>query len=630
MAALPPPRSRKPLVAIAAVALIGAAVLAWRSGGSGHAHGKKGAHRGGHGGGPTAPMVLRDGRWQRPAPGRRLGPIARLPPADGLVRVTGTVVDASSGKAVPDVEVVFADGQTEATTQSDLAGRYSIDVKPGHYRPFVRAAGIISVGEPPRERLPRRPSSDEVAMSRLEVAPDLAVYTNLAGADLEVVRGGVIQGRVFDRDGRPIAGALVRALPSDGSVLQPVLGTDVAETDLDGTFRLELGEAHYTIEAFHDQYGATESNPTVSLIAGDTATADLTMIGGCVITGHVVRADGNEAGDGAIERAWTEDLDGSFYPNGSFDDDGAFRWSTSEEGNITLRAWPWKAPHSPARTFDCHDGARYRDVVFTIPATGSDLGGQILTAGGAPAARAFIDIIGMSEGTMNQQERADDDGRWEVFALPPGQYQVTAFVEGQGAASAIVQSPGTGNVLRLSGSGTLVGRAAGIGDGTFALTVETCATAQAALAPRSKYMVTVHDGQYRIDGLPACEMHGSVSNRVRARSFDTRITAGGVTTLDVDLSPPKAKSVTGIVRDEDGRPVEGAVITVVASDQDNAPSASTDASGRFTIEVHGGDVLVFGASQGAAELSVGDDDPDREDVEITLQAGREDEGTWEY
>ncbi|MBZ0232959.1 MAG: carboxypeptidase-like regulatory domain-containing protein, partial [Deltaproteobacteria bacterium] len=154
--------------------------------------------------------MFRDGAWQRPAPGRRL-PAMAVPPADGLVRVSGSVVDAASGRPVPDVEVVFADGQSEATTQSDMAGRYVIDVRPGHYRPFVRAAGIISVGEPPRERLPRRPSSGEVAASRLEVAPDLAVYTNLSGADLEVVRAGAIAGRVFDRDGRPVAGALVRA-----------------------------------------------------------------------------------------------------------------------------------------------------------------------------------------------------------------------------------------------------------------------------------------------------------------------------------------------------------------------------------------------------------------------------------
>ncbi|MBZ0235069.1 MAG: carboxypeptidase-like regulatory domain-containing protein, partial [Deltaproteobacteria bacterium] len=416
-------------------------------------------------------------------------------------------------------------------------------------------------------------------------------------------------------------GALVRATPTHGHLLRPVLGTDVAETDLDGTFRLELGEAHYVVEAFHDRYGATESPPTVRLVAGDSVVTDLTMVAGCVISGRVVRADGNEPGDGAIERAWSSDGAGGYYPNGSFEDDGTFRWSTTEEGDIVLRAWPWKSPHSSSRTFACRDGARHDDVVFTIPPTGADLGGTILTAGGSPAARAYIDIAGMSDGTMNQQERADDQGRWEVFALPPGTYQITAYVAGEGAASAIVTSPGTGHTLRLSGRGTLVGRATGIVDGSFALTVQSCETAHATLVPQAKHMVTVQNGSYRIDGLPACAMRGEVGTRVRRRPFTATITAGGVTTLDLDLSPPEPKTVTGTIRDDAGSPVAGAHITVLTSDLDDASTATSDASGRFTITAHGGDVLIVGHPRGTAELRIPDDAPPTQHADITLTPG---------
>ncbi len=621
MAALPPTRSRNWLLAFGVAAALCVSLVAWRHGGGDDRptrSGRDGA--GAQPSGPAAPLRFHDGRWQRG--NRRLGPIAAAPPADGLVRVTGAVVDAASGKPVPDVEVVFSDGQSEATTQSDLAGRYSIDVRAGHYRPFVRAAGMISVGESPRERLPGRPRTDQIAASRLEIAPDLAVYTNLSGADLEVVRAGVIAGRVFDRAGHPIAGALVRATPSDGHELRPVLGTDVAETDLDGTFQLELGEAHYVVEAFHDRYGATESNPTIALVAGDTATADLTMIAGCVVSGRVIRADGGDAGDGALERAWSSDADSGFYPNGAFEDDGGFRWTSIEEGDVTLRAWPWKAPPSLARTFACRDGARYDDVVFTIPNLGADLVGSIETAGGAPAARAFVDIVGMSDGTMNQQERADDLGRWEVFALPPGTYQVTAYVAGEGAVSAIVTSPGSGGTLRLSGTGSLVGRAAGISDGTFTLTVNSCATAHTTVSPRSRHLVTVRGGSYRADGLPACAMRGEVSNRTRKRGFEATIEAGGVATLDLDLAPPRAKTVSGVVRDDAGRPIEGASVTVLSGDLgDSSASTTTDVDGRFAVDAHGGDVIMFGHHQGTSELPVGDDDPDHRQVDITLTPG---------
>ncbi len=571
---------------------------------------------------PPTPMVFRDGKWQRYR--RGLGPIAVAPPADGLVRVTGVVSDASSGKPVSDVEVVFADGQSEATTQSDLAGRYSIDVRPGHYRPFVRADGIISVGHAPRERLPGRPRTDDIAASRLEVAPQLAVFGNLAGADLEVVRAGRIAGRVFDRDGRPIAGALVRATPADHYSLRPVLGTDVAETDLDGTFQLELGEAQYSVEAFHDRYGATESAPTIAVIPGDTATADLTMIAGCVISGHVSRYGGGDAGDGAIERAYSQDPDSGYYPTGAFDDDGSFRWTTTEEGEITLRAWPWKATHSQSRTFSCHDGARYEGVEFIIPDIRADLGGTIVTARGTPAARAFIDVQGMSEGTMNQQERADDEGQWEVFALPPGQYLVTAYVEGEGATSAIMTSPGMSNVLRLSGTGTLMGRAEGVGDGTFTLTVASCELENGVVAPRSRHLVSVQGGGYRIDGLPACGLRVEAENRSRRRMFEVEIEAGGTATVDLDLSPPKPKTVSGVVRDADGRAVEGVAVMIVGGDSwagSATPSTSTDGHGRFTIEAHGGDMMMFAHPSGMSQLWIADDDPDTQDLEIKLSPG---------
>lgn len=622
MAALPPTRSPLRWIALGIVMVLGAGVLVWQTGGDedgpGRRSGRNATVRGGSPRGPAGALAWRRLRLRQ----RGLGPIAAAPPADGLVRVTGAVVDAASGKPVADVEVVFADGQSEATTQSDLAGRYSIDVRPGHYRPFVRADGIISVGHAPRERLPGRPRTDQIAASRLEVAPSLAVYANLAGADLEVVRAGQIAGRVFDRDGTPIAGALVRARPTDGHDLRPVLGTDVAETDLDGTFKLELGEAHYLVEAFHDRYGATESAPTIAVNAGTVATADLTMIAGCVISGRVVREGGGDAGDGAIERGYSADPGSSFYPAGSFADDGSFRWTTTEEGEITLRAWPWKATHSPARTFACRDGARYDDVVFTIPSIGADLGGTIVTARGAPAARAYIDVQGMSEGTMNQQERADDLGRWEVFALPPGQYLVTAYVEGEGATSAIVTSPGSGNRLQLSGTGSLVGRATGVTDGTFTLTLNSCETEHGAVYPRSRHLVTVQGGGYRLDGLPACTLRVEAENRARRRMFEVTIEAGSVATVDLDLEPPRAKRLSGIVRDQDGRAVEGATVSAISGDMGGVTAgATTDEAGRFDVQVHGGDVIIFGHPSGTAEVVIADDDADHREVDITLSPG---------
>lgn len=604
-------RSRWPWALVAIAALL----LVWRLEGGGGAAGARDEHRGlaGRGSDRTA-----DGDRSQ-LPGRVWQPRVRgAGPARiaGLIRVSGRVVDATTGAAVGDVEVVFADGKSEASATTDLGGRYTIDVPAGRYRPFVRAEGIVSVGRPERERLPTRPRAEQVAASTLALAPELAVFHDLTGADLEVVRSAVVRGRVFDRAGRPIAGAVVRARPIENDGGQPVLGTDVAETDLDGTFRLEIAARTHQLEAFHDDYGASETRPLVELEPGQTLDIDLTMIAGCIIAGRVV-GDGIPGGDGAIERSWSDDDPTAFGPAGNFAADGTFRWTTDEAVRVTLRAWPWKSAPSAARTFDCHDGARYTDVVFEVPRTASDLSGKVVTAGGGPAAMAFVDVTGLSPGTMNQQERTDADGQWEVFALPPGDYQVTVRVAGGGMATARVSSPSRGNVLTLSGTGSMIGQAKGISDGTFALEADCLDEAPSYGESGERFLVTVESGSYRVDGLPACHANLVVRNgQARVRVLAVDVPAGGVVNQDLDLAPPVSKQVSGRVLDEAGQPVAGAVVAVVEED---GARTTADASGRFTIEARSGATIIVAGEHGSAELYVPDDDTTRWDVDVRLE-----------
>lgn len=610
----PPPRPpRWPWI----VAISLAVIALWRleSGGSPKRQGDD--HRGLAGQGDLRDsdgggLTFANGVWKPRGSVRATGP-ARVP---GLIRVSGRVVDASTGVPVADVEVVFADGTSEASATSDLGGHYTIDVPAGRYRPFVRADGMLSVGRPERERLPTRPRAEQVAASTLTLAPELAVFHDLTGADLEVVRSAVVRGRVFDRAGHPIAGAVVRARALDDEGGQPVLGTDVAETDLDGTFRLEVAASPHQLEAFHDNFGATEDKPVVDLEPGQVRDVDLTMIAGCIIAGRVV-GDGIPPGDGAIERGYSADDLGAFAPAGSFTGDGRFRWTTDEETAVSLRAWPWKAPPSRARTFDCHDGARYEDVVFEIPRIGSDLSGSVVTAGGAPAAGAFVDVTGLSAGTMNQQERSDAEGQWEVFSLPPGDYAITIRVPGQGVASARVTAPSRGTVLTLSGTGSLVGHVKGVDDGAFSLEVDCTTDGPSYGDSGERFLASVHGGSYRIDGLPACAASMVARNGLqRTQRFEAELTTGAVVTQDLDLAPPVTKEIHGIVKDQQGRPVAGAV--VVATD-DPASRTTTGPDGRFTIHAQAGTTIIAAGDNAAAEVDVPADDSPTWDTEITIE-----------
>lgn len=543
-----------------------------------------------------------------PRPG--LGPIARRPPRDGLVRVTGTVLDRKNHQAVGDVEVVFADGNTEASAVADVAGRYSIDLPPGRYRPFVRADGVISASPAVRERLPARPRPEQVAAARLDLAPAVDVQRDTDGVDLEVVRSGKVHGKVVDRNGHPIPGAIVRAFATDeAGTPRPVLGTDVAETGADGGFDLEMAAATYRLDAFHGRYGGITSSSVVVVEPAETTDAELTMTLGCVITGRVVGARGQTVPDGALERGHSStDADGSFYPDGDFGVDGTFQWTTTEETTLYLRAWPWKSTHSQAIRFECKDGVRYDNVVFEIPDHAPDMAGRVLTADGRPVPYAFVDIGGLSEGTMNQQERADADGNWAVFALPAGEYRVTATADGAGAVERVVTSPMSGVDLTLSGTGRIAGRAIGMTDGSFTLAAYQCRTEVDSggwgVAVEFRRVVSVIGGRYELDNVPACDLlHVVVQRGSRRAILEVAVPAGGTAELDVDVAEPQEVTVRGTVRDPDGRGIARALVTAISAESDReATFTETDDQGRFTLSAHGGDQIVARSPEGSLGL----------------------------
>lgn len=467
-------------------------------------------------------------------------PLAIGSPASGLIRVTGMVTDRRTHAPVPDVEVVFADGHAESSTVADGAGRYSLVLPAGHYRPFVQGAGVLSTAPAAYERLPGRPRPEQVAVPRVELPAALELRESTDGVDLEVDRSGKIRGRVVDRHGAPIAGAIVRASTTDApGDARPVLATDLAETDRAGGFELEVAATRYQLDAFHDRYGGVSASTTASVSAGETVEAEITMQAGCVISGRVVRADGRPAAHGALERsagAPDGSDSGGYVADGALAADGSFVWSTIDEQTLYLRAWPWASPPSPARRFDCAEGVRYTDVVLVIPDASPDLSGRVVTADGRPVPFAFVDVGGEAEGAMSQQERADANGDWAVYALPAGPYRVATTADGAGAAIRHVRAPAQGVELRMSGTIALTGRVQGITDGPLTLTVRACVLGDDDVAPQLRRAVSVVDGHYRVDGVPACQLGLQFDHRGRSLLVEAPAPTGSTTTLDLDFS----------------------------------------------------------------------------------------------
>ena len=150
------------------------------------------------------------------APPRRQEPTPLL---TGTASVQGRIIDALSGNAVVNAEVRLVDTTIEtetkqirgrsvatrtfarsATTLSGNDGRYAFDgVRDGSYRVFVTHRMYL-------------PSCAGPAMvrSQCEVIT-LAVDQRVTDADMSMSPAANIRGRVLDKDGRPMAGATIRA-----------------------------------------------------------------------------------------------------------------------------------------------------------------------------------------------------------------------------------------------------------------------------------------------------------------------------------------------------------------------------------------------------------------------------------
>lgn len=551
----------------------------------------------------------------------RSGALPWKPPPrlDGGVTVSGAVLDARTNTGVGGVEVVFRGAGGEETTTAGSDGTYRIDLPIGTYRAFVRDDTVLSVGRPDHVRLPGPPSAEAAGAPDESLMPVVVATADVEDVDLTVTRGGVVRGQVVDAAGRPVANAVLRARTPG---FRPALGTDVAETGADGAFELRLPAGGYSLEVGHPRFaGVGGEDERLMIEPGDVVTRTFTLIAGCVIAGRVVGADGRPAGDGAIEKQWgASELE--FSPAGRISPDGTFRWSTTEETEVVLRAWPWKAPPSAAQTFACRDGARYDNVVFALPNRGPDLDGVLVDRGGAPVAMAFIDLTPLDEGGISQQERTDAQGRWSVFQLPPGRYRVVSHAPGRGIVATEITAPQSQVRLSLGGTGRIEGTAPRLAKGSFELTFAMCYDDGGAIRlPAERRLVTVTGGRFVVDDVPACDLQYVASWRGKPRPGRIEVAAGSTAQLELDLGPPRAKVIHGTVTDG-GRPVDGAAVTAVFEDEP-AATTTTDSAGRYTLRTFVGARLsaskpgTHGETRHAhSAVSADDDEP--ADLEMTV------------
>lgn len=464
---------------------------------------------------------------------------ALTPALPGMVVVSGAVIDSYTGSRVPGAEVVMLAtvGGAESSTMSAADGSYRIEVPVGVYRAFVRGEHVLSIGTTARVRIPGQPSSEDIGVPVADRMPVVAAVRNLGSVDLEVVQAGTVTGLVVDGAGKPIAGAVVRATNYARSI-STTLGTDVAETDAAGTFELRLPEGGYALEAAHAKFAAIAEPMGIRVSPGDDVKVTLALAEGCIVSGRVVLPNGAPAGEGALEEQYAA-AETAYAPVGRIAADGTFRYTTVDEREVVLRAWPWKSPHAESQRFACKNGARFSNVVFRLPNRSADLEGVLVDHDGKPVAFAHVDLAPLDPGGIGQQERTDEHGRWAVYSLPAGRYQVSAAAPERGVVSEVVASPARDVKLALKGTGRLEGTIAQVDNGTLEIEVARCLDSVEAELPRERRVVEVEHGHFSVDDLPACQVALLVRWRDGRMFVRTDIQAGATATVDLDANAPR-------------------------------------------------------------------------------------------
>lgn len=565
--------------------------------------------------GPAAVEVVASaGSPALPAPHARA-----TPKPGGTVEIGGTVVDRSDGSPVGGVEVVVRGPLGEASVGAAADGTFALDVTPGAYHLFVRGDDIMTVGLPDPVRLDLGPRPELAGMPDESLMP-MVVALHDTTVELPVTHGGAIEGKVVDDSGAAIAHAIVRAKTD---LLRPALGTDIAETDENGAFTLRVPAGTYSIEATHSAFAGTRDHVSINVEPGAHPQVALRMSKGCIIKGRVVAADGTPANEGALER---QRAGRAFGPAGTVNPDGTFRWSTLEMGEVTLRAWPWKSMPSDARSFACSDGKVVDGVVFHVPDGKPTLDGTIVDANGDPVPFAYIDVQPLDDVTMPwQQERADAAGKWHVYEMPPGRYEVIASAAGRGIVHQTVVAPHADVQIRLAGTGTIEGTTTDLGTGSFEAWFDGCTvrggtgpapTVEIAHEPR---IVQVRGGRFTIDNAPACPLTMEIRWRGVIERKSLVVDVDRPAHLELDLGAPRTKTVHGVVRDGDGKPIGDAHVTATSTAAHASATARTDNTGRFAIATYAGAQLVAGDGDHVATADIGHANVADEQVELVVR-----------
>jgi hypothetical protein len=242
-------------------------------------------------------------------------------------------------------------------------------------------------------------------------------------AQIELVPGAALRGRIHDESDRPIAGAsvLVRVLgPSDPASREPWSAT----SDAEGRFSIEsLPRGRVTVDVSDD--GAHEPASLAELQLPAPAEIEIALQRMAAVSGHVLfesqpvaAAEVRLAGSGVWPARRTQS-----------DAQGEFRFDGLPEGVYEVRAEQAERVSNPVEGIGLQPGNHAAVELTLVPAL--TLNGVVRDAvSGQPLAAAQLEVVEQALSALPKQARSDELGRFAVAGLRAVSHQVTVHATG--------------------------------------------------------------------------------------------------------------------------------------------------------------------------------------------------------
>ncbi len=470
---------------------------------------------------------------------------------------------------------------------------------------------------------------------RVKLIEDKVVEVNF-----QLALSSRIMGRVVDSAGKPVRNVkvLIELLPGPDNPVHRFLGMD--HTKEDGSYLInDVDPAQEVrIKAQHRNYLSTET-PTFEIRNGEDLTVpDLELNIGGSIMGTVVDGDGKPLPGIMVqvvapgEAASRDLLDAS---TDKTDTAGRFTVQGLKAGTYEILAEDQNYLSGRSAPVELREGANVSGVAIAMQ-TAQKVAGTVRDTGGRPVAAARITVIDSSAGTREEHGTSDENGRWEVKGLGRDPVAVEVEAKGYGPEKLGMVPTGKEDIeIVLSPLGSVKGKVLDVNGNpitAFSVKPEVISIDSGYEKPREKYQnFSDPAGVFLFEGLPpgsynlhfhAMGYKGEVYPEVAVRISETAelgkiiLQEGGV--------------LQGRVVDGEGRPVAGAVVSVMGGKRhfrnsrgvEAQSSMTTDSAGRFVFnDLKGQSVRLRATKDGFVDVQSDLVNPDKMTEELVLVMG---------